>query len=631
MNKRSHSKNQMDLQKLGLLFQQSDYVAMEKHAQRLLKMMPTHAYVWKALAVACMQQGKNQQAEQALYQCTKLAPQDVENLNNLGVLLQNRHAWSAAEQVLRQACQLAPLSKDILFNLATTLMHQHKSCDALLLFQKALSLAPSDADVLCNMGCTLDNLGRTEEAIFHLKQAIALNPSHASSYATLGNITRKMSDISSAIAFSEKALRLDKNMLSAYSTLFFSLLHDHQRSAAAIFATHAQFGDRLEATREYACYQHTVAAHEKDKLRIGFVSGDMREHALSRFIKPILSGLCRDHFEVFAYSNHPVEDAVSDQIKCTVTQWRNIFELTDVACAKKIKEDNVDILIDLSGHTDYDRLAVFMYKPAPVQMSWMGYPGTTGLRTIDYYILDACLAPPGRMDDQFVEKLIRLPVSAPFLPYEACPDINPLPFKTKKHLTFASFARSEKINQFTANLWRNVLQAIPNSQLLIAGLNPDQRSGAHMQLEKAGVEMSRVHWKPRTDMQSYLALHHEIDILLDTYPYNGATTSLYGQWMGVPTLTLTGETVASRQGAAAMSHVGLDDFITDTPEAFVEKACYWATHEEELATLRANMRQSIANCTVRSPEAVVATVERALKQAWERWRSGQAATAFQID
>ncbi len=626
-----NSKTLEELEKLGQFFNNGNYNAMENCARSLIKKIPNDHYVWKGLSIALIKQDKSKEAEQALYKSTQLAPNDVENLNNLGVLLQNRKAWGESENILRRAHQLDSGSKDILFNLAIALMHQHKLQEACDLFTKCLALDPLDADTHCNMGCALDDFGRSIEAISHLQTAIKLAPNHASSYATLGNIIRKKGDFSEAITLYEKALQLNPNLLHVYSSLFFCLLHQPNKSVTEIFQAHTQFGMYVNAARKHAPYHHAAAQYKrKSKLRLGFVSGDMRGHAMAHFIKPIFAGLDRDQFEIFVYNNYPKEDAVSQQIKALITHWSNIFDESDVECARKINADNIDILIDLSGHTAHERLAVFAYKPAPVQMSWMGYPGTTGMNTIDYYILDAHLAPLSKMDEQFTEKLIRLPVSAPFQPYELSPDICELPLNKKGHVTFGNFSRPEKINSFTIELWHKVLLTVPGSQLLIAGLHPDQQESVRIKFQSAGIDMTRILWHARDEIIEYLNTHNEIDILLDTYPYNGATTSLYAQWMGVPTLTLTGDTVASRQGAAVMGGIGLDDFITDTPALFIDKALYWANHPSELAALRRNMRSSVLNCMARSPQHIVSSVEIAFKQAWEAWCTGQPPKAFEV-
>lgn len=629
----SNSKFLVELERLGQLFNHGDYKAMESCARLLLKKLPSNPYVWKALSVALIQQEKNKEAERVLYKSTELSPDDVDNLNNLGILLQSRKAWSEAEIVLRQAQQLAPASKDILFNLATTLMHQYKSQEACNLFAQCLAFDPLDADIHCNMGCALDDLGKATEAINHLQTAISLAPEHASSYATLANVIRKQGRFSEAISLYEKALELNPALLHVYSSLFFCLLHDSNKSAAEIFYMHVKFGAYVNKARKHAPYHHAIAQYKhKKKLRLGFVSGDMRGHAMSHFIKPIFSGLDRNEFEIFVYSNYPEEkeDVVSQQIKALVTHWSNVFEKPDVECAKEINADEIDILIDLSGHTEHERLSVFAYKPAPVQMSWMGYPGTTGMDTIDYYILDKYLAPSSKIDEQFTEKLIRLPASAPFQPYKFSPDVRELPFIKNGYVTFGNFSRQEKINSFTIGLWRDVLHALPSSQLLIAGLHLDQQESVRAQFQAAGVNMAQINWKVRGDIMEYLNTHGEVDMLLDTYPYNGATTSLYAQWMGVPTLTMIGETVASRQGAAVMGQLELDDFIVDSPTLFVDKALYWANHPSRLAALRKNIRSSVLNCAIRSPQSIVSSVEIAFKQAWKTWCAGQPPNAFEV-
>jgi predicted O-linked N-acetylglucosamine transferase (SPINDLY family) len=333
--------------------------------------------------------------------------------------------------------------------------------------------------------------------------------------------------------------------------------------------------------------------------------------------------------ELHAYYNHEAEDTITRRIRSRFTQWHSVVKLSDRDLVKLIETHRIDILIDLSSHTSFNRLGAFALRAAPIQASWMGYPGTTGLRAMDYYLADQYLLPPGQFDDYFTEKIAYLPASSSFQPYAGSPPVNRLPALDAGFITFGSFNRVGKLNPFTIRLWCRLLRELPNSIIVMAAMPLDERRQAlAQQFNAEGIATGRLAFFPRSDMPTYLALHHQIDVCLDSFPYTGGTTTNHALWMGVPTLTLAGQTPASRQGAAIMGPVGLAGFIAENPDDFVQKGLEWSTKLAALAEVRSSLRERWLG-SVRKHEIVASGFDDALRHMWRRWCAGLPAESFQ--
>jgi predicted O-linked N-acetylglucosamine transferase (SPINDLY family) len=314
-----------------------------------------------------------------------------------------------------------------------------------------------------------------------------------------------------------------------------------------------------------------------------------------------------------------------------VKHWHPIAGFSDAALAEKISGDGIDILIDLAGHTAENRLLTFARKPAPIQVSWMGYPGTTGLRAMDYYLADRYFLPPGAFDSQFTEKLVHLPASAPFLPDEGAPPVNALPALSKGYITFGSFNRLTKLRPSVIALWSRLLRALPDAHMVLGGM---PREGSYDALigwfAREGIVRERLSFYARCPMPAYLALHHQVDMCLDTFPYTGGTTTNHALWMGVPTLTLAGHTPPGRQGAAMLGHVGLEAFVAEDEKDFQEKGLSWAADLAALAAVRAGLRERCERSPMRRPDVIAAGLESALRNMWQRWCAGLPAQTFEV-
>jgi len=552
-------------------------------------------------------------------------------LNDLGTALQALGQDDAAVLNYRRAIQLDPALTLAHSNLGQALLARGQPAEAAVCFQQVLSINPANDDAHNHLGTAQQALGQLAEAVESYQRALALNPDHlvalhnlsvaqhglgqlsdaaatyrrllashpadASVHNDLGNALLGLGLLEQAVASYHQALALKPDLFTCYSNMLFALSHSEKQDGPTLFAEHLRFAERAEAPLQSAWPKHSNSREAERTLQVGLVSGDFYSHVVARFAGPLLAQLagCAG-LSLHAYANNTVEDNVTQILKGYFDHWHPVAELSDEALARQISTDGIDILIDLSGHTKGNRLLTFARKPAPVQVSWLGYPGSTGLRAMDYYLADVLVSPAGRFDNQFTEKIVRLPALAPFQQSDVVLPVNELPALTNGFVTFGSFNRASKINKTVITCWTQLLHALPTSKLLIEGVPSDAQCIEWLQQE--GIDCNRLSWHARKGMDEYNALHQKVDICLDTFPYNGATTSWSAVLMGVPTLTITGNTPAGYYGTAIMEHLGLQSFVASDAQDFVQKGIYWSSHLDHLAQIRASMRRRFSNCPV---------------------------------
>jgi predicted O-linked N-acetylglucosamine transferase (SPINDLY family) len=508
--------------------------------------------------------------------------------------------------------------------------------DALTAMQTSARLLPDDAEVFSNFGSALNKVQRLDEGESYLQRALAIDPSFSAAHANLGVNYQMQGRYAEAEAHFRRSIALSAGNLSGTdftaSNLLFMLNHNPSVDAAALFEEHRRLGAQWEQGLNASNARHPNDPDPQRRLEVGLVSADLRSHAVANFLEPVLQQWARNGtLRVTAYYNHPSEDDVSQRLRGHVSRWIPVTSLSDAQLAQKIADDGIDILIDLAGHTGMHRLRAFAHRPAPVQASWLGYPATTGLQSMDYYLADRHFLPPGQFDPYYTEKLAYLPVVWPFQPAVTAPAVNRLPALDSGTLSFGSFNRIAKINEPTVQLWSQLLRALPQATLMIAGV-PLERQ--HHRLiawfAAAGVGPERLSFHPWTHLEALLALHHRVDIALEPMPYTGCTTSNQALWMGLPTLTLAGNTPASRLCAANLGHLGLEEFIASSPADFLAKGLHWAEKLSALAELRAGLRTRWQASPARDPAFVAAGIERGLRHMWQRWCAGLPPQTFEI-
>jgi len=494
---------------------------------------------------------------------------------------------------------------------------------ALATSQRALALAPENPRVLASRGWILRKTGDLQGAIPCYRRALDAAPADAITTLNLGFTQLLTGATEEAIATFREGLRHNPRNADLRSNLLFALTRSNSQDMASLFAAHRAFGADVEAALRPLWPAHPNLRDPARRLKVGVLSADLQHHPIAFFFEPVLGHLARSgSLEMHAYSNSAIVDRVTRRMQEQLRHWRQVEGLSDDDLARAIQDDGIDILIELSGHTGGNRLPALARKPAPIQATWTGYPYTTGMNAIDYFIGDDHF-PAAGYDKWFAERIVRLPASVCFAPSPLAVAPNPLPALENGYLSFASFNHSNKITARTLAIWAEVLRAVPDARLQIYLQDPDAMLPL---LERAlfaeGVDRQRVELRRRLPLSKYLLAHHEVDLCLDTLPYSGGTTTLHALSMGVPTLTLLGATPPGHVGVSLLKAVGLDGFTANTPAQLAATARHWAAHLQELAEIRQGLPGRLARSPIGRPELIAASLERALRLMWQRWCAG---------
>ncbi len=653
-----------EINQLVALFNAGHHAELESLARLLVEQDPDSGFAWKVLGTSLQVQGK--EGLPALQKATELLPDNAEAHSNLGVALndlgQLNNAVASYRRALeikpdfaeahsnlgnalrdlgqldnavasyRRALEIKPDYADAHSNLGNALKDLGELEDAVASYRRALEIKPDYAQAHNNLGNALQDLGQLDNAVASYRRALEIKPDYAQAHYNLGNALNDLGKLEDAVASYRRALEIEPDFAKAHSNLLFCLSHCEAVDVQGLFAEHCRFAEQFEAPLRANWPQHTNSRNPDRCLQIGFVSGDLRNHVVASFIGPVLAHLAGHlHLSLHAYYNHAVEDNVTQRLRGYLPHWHAIASLSDAALARKVREDGIDILIDLSGHTAKNRLLTFARKPAPIQISWIGYPNTTGLQAMDYVLMDRFNAPYGAYERYYVEKLARLPSSRTFLPVAGAPAVNDLPALSTGSVTFGSFNRPSKLGDGVIALWSQVLRAMPGSRLLLGSVGEGSLRASLMErFARCGVVADRLLFRPRMEMSAYLALHHQVDFILDTFPYTGGTTTNHALWMGVPVLTMTGPSSRQCQCAGVLRRVGLTDWVAGDAEDFVLRAVGWAGRLDELARLRAGMRDRLLSSPLRQPETVARGLETAFRIMHRRWCDGLPAESFEV-
>ena len=491
-----------------------------------------------------------------------------------------------AESIYRQIAAALPDHFDAVHLLGALCYQRNRLEEAREFLERAMRLDPAAAEPYYHFGCVLQAQNRFSEAITYYRLAIARRPEYAEAFNNLGNAHKELGEIGAAIAAMREHVRLRPEIAGAWSNLLLTLWYDPRLSVNEIVAEHRRWGERVAGADSAGVGNERSAER---RLRVGYVSPDFRQHPVTTFFEPVLAGHDRAQFEVFCYS-HPLRvDDATTRLKTLADQWRDITHLTDEQAAQQIRADGIDILVDLAGHTAGNRLGVFALRAAPVLVSYLGYIGTTGLPAIGHRIADA-ITDPATTDAFYTEQVIRLETPfACYRPPAGAPEVDGLPAARRGWVTFASFNALGKIPDDLLALWAMILDAVPNSRLVMAAVGlGDAAAQRRIRgfFEARQISAERLELRPFETLSAYLALHKRVDILLDTFPVNGHTVSCHALYMGVPLVTMAGCAYASRLGASLLEPLGLGDLVAATGEEYVRKAVGLAMDGERLSGLR---------------------------------------------
>ncbi len=592
--------------------------------RRAIVLEPNYADAHSNLGNALKGKRQFDEAITAYREAIALDPNLANARLNLGVVLRSQGQLEEAIAIFRQVIALNPNAPEVYNSLGSALKQKGELDEAIAAYRQAISLRPDLPETHSNLGSALKDKGELDEAIAAYRQAIALNPNFPEAHSNLGNSLRDRGQIDEAVAAYRHAVAIRPSFAEAHSNLIYSLYFDTRCSQAELLAEH-----RTWAERHADPLKTLIRAHENDRdpnrrLRIGYVSPDFHAHPVGRFILPLLAAHDHKQFEIYCYASVLYPDSTTARIQRHADVWRNIRTLSNEEAAKLIREDRIDILVDLSMHTAKNRLLLFARKPAPIQATYLAYPGTSGLDTIDYRITDPHLDPPGSADERYTERSIRLDETYwCYEPAMESPEVNRLPAIAKGFVTFACLNNFCKNSAAAIQTWCRILAAVPNSRLLLYAAIGSHRDAVCQKLSESGIDPNRLNFVDRVPFSQYMQQYHNIDIGLDPFPYVGGTTTCDALWMGVPVVTLGGQTAISRGGVSILTNVGIPELIAESPDQYVRLAADLAGDLPRLTHLRSNLREKMRMSPLMDAPRFARNMEKAYREMWMTFLSAQ--------
>ncbi|HTW93385.1 MAG TPA: tetratricopeptide repeat protein [Tepidisphaeraceae bacterium] len=581
--------------------------------RRALELRPNLAAAHSNFGYACHQTGDVDASIDAYRQAAAIDPRSAEIHASLGAALLSRGFVNESIAACKKAVELRPDYAEGFCNLANALEFKGEILQALPFYQKAASLRPDSALIMTNLGATLLETGAIDDAVAACRRATQLDPNDDLTWRNLGSALQYHADCLGAVECYDRALALHPDPATASNRLL-ALHYLPGTSREKIFVEHRQWAAQHAAATPHAPHDNDPSPERP--LKIGYLSPDLRRHPVGFFLLPILRAHDRAQFHITCYSASLREDDFTRQLRGAADQWVNIVSQTDAEADRQIRHDRIDILIDLSGHTGHNRLAVFARKPAPVQATWLGYPDTTALPAMDWRITDGLADPPGA--EQFhTERLMRLPIAWCFQPHQ---DSDPAPPRSRRHIIFGTFNHVPKLNAPLLSLWSRIIREVPDSRLLLKNRSATSPIFQTWVLDTLGISGDRVIFMPRqVDRADHLHSYEQLDIALDTFPYHGTTTTCEALWMGVPVITLAGHTHASRVGVSLLTSIGAGDLIAEDEEAYVKIAVALAADAHRLSELGSTLRSRMQASPLTNAPAFTTHLESAYRQMWRRY------------
>ena len=618
---------------LGNVFQgQGKLVEAAASYRRALALQPEYIDASYNLGIALHAQGMWDEAVTSYRRVVALRPDYAEAHSNLGNSLHAQGELDEAVESYRRALAHKPGFAEAHYNLGVVLEAQGKLDEAASSYERALIHRPNYSEAHYNLGVVFQAQGKVDEAVASHQRALAYRPDFAQAHYNLGVALQAQGNLDAAITSYRQALTHQPAYAKAHSNILMAQHYMADVSNAGLLKSTLAFGETFE--RPSAAPPRPGDLDPARRLRIGYVSGDFRIYPVGYFLTRVLAAHDPDRVEVFCYSNSRTDDAMTGRLRDASTHWRCIAGMADTDAASLIRSDAIDILIDLSGHTDRNRLLLFTLRPAPIQASWLGYFGSTGLAAMDYVLMDAASIPSGE-ERWFREAVVRLPYGrfcyqAP----ETAPSPEDPPSLHRGYVTFGSFNNVAKISSGAMQLWAQVLQATPGSRLLLKW-NSLSEEGARRRLAAslvaAGIPSDRLELRGRSPHADMLAEYGDVDIALDPFPFGGGLTSCEALWMGVPVLTLPGERPASRQTLGFLRQVGLEELVASSPADYVARAASLAADPQRLIDLRRGLRSRLAVSPMCDGPLFTAALESAFREMWRRFCSGLPVSTFDLE
>jgi len=591
----------------------------EQIYRQIIEVEPRHADSLHLLGVISYQSGRPDLAIDLIRRALAFNPEMAEAYSNLG----NAHKASAefdqAIAAYRQALAIRFDYPQAHNNLGTALSGTGQLDEAVASFRQALVFNPDYPEAHYNLGTTLRYQGQLDEAVAELQHALALKPDYLHAQNNLGNALRDKGQLGQAIAAYRQALRIEPDFAEGHSNLLFTLQYYLRVDAKAIAEEQRLWAHHHAEPLKQFIQPYANNRNPDRPLRIGYVSPDLGNHPVGWFLLPLLADHDRKNFEVFCFAQVVHPDSFADRLRDQVDQWIAIAGLSDHRVAELIRAAQIDILVDLSLHSKDNRLLLFARKPAPVQVTYLAYPGSSGLTTMDYRLSDPYLDPPGSDESLYSEKTLRLPDTYWCYQPLSDPAIGPSPALTNRFITFGCLNDFCKVNESVLAAWAQILNATPNSQLLLHAHVGNHHRRVLDQLEHDGIDPSRISFVGRVSTDLYFQQYQSIDIALDTFPYAGGTTTCDSLWMGVPVVSVAGQRAVGRGGLSILSNVGLPELVASDRNQYAQIAIDLALDQPRLCTLRSTLRDRMRNSALMDGTRFARNLESLYRQIWRNW------------
>jgi predicted O-linked N-acetylglucosamine transferase (SPINDLY family) len=610
---------------LGNRYQEQEKLAEAINCyQKTLAINPKHAEAFYNMGITLIKQKKTDEAATAFKQVLTIKPDHAGAYFSMGNILRVQEKPGQAITSYQKATALKPDYDEAYFNLGNTYKDLDNMKQAVASYQKALAIKPDNVDALNNLGLALNLSGHLDEALAAYHKVLSLEPDNAMAYCNLGLAYYTQVKMAEAVDYFRRSIAIKPDNAMAHSNLLFTLNYIAGIRQEEIYEESLRW-DKQQAKELPEAGQTFENTRDKGRrLRVGYVSPDFRDHSAAYFIEPVLKAHNKNVVEVFCYANVKKPDDFSNRIRTAADHWISIAGRDDDDIANAIKKDQIDILVDLAGHSSNNNLLVFIRKPAPIQVTWLGYANTTGMQAMDYRLTDAIADPVGEVDRLHSEILVRLEHG--FLCYQAevsAPPVSEPPCLAKEHVTFGSFNNLPKINHAVVKSWSKILGAVPGSRLLLKSkpLSDEATRTRYIAMfADEGIAAERLEFYGMLPKKKdHLGLYSKVDIGLDPFPYNGTTTTCEALWMGVPVVTMPGDRHSGRVGASIMHHVGLTEFVADSVEQYIQLAQALAANRQRLAELRAGLRQQMQDSELMDRKLFTRTLEDTYRQIWVKW------------
>jgi protein O-GlcNAc transferase len=587
--------------------------------EQALRLKPEFPEARNNLSIVLRDQGKLDQALASCREALRLRPNYPEAHSNLGNTLRDQGKLDEAVAAYRQAVALRPNFAPFRYNLGNVLRDQARLDEAIAEYHAALRIRPDYTEVHNNLGAALKDQAKLDEAIAAYQQALRLRPDFPDALGNLGNAMKDIGKLDEALSCYDRAVELKPHDPRPDNNRIYTMQFHPRYDAAAIFREQRAWNERRAKPLTDSIDRHENHPSADRRLRIGYVSAYFCAHAEAFFVLPLLEAHNHEHFEIHCYSSVLRPDELTERHRRAADVWHDVRGLPDADLARRIRADKIDILVDLAMHMAESRLLAFARKPAPVQATWLAYPGGTGLDTMDYRFIDPHIE-PSLAQPCHVEKSIALPDC--WCCYDPLTDVPPAAARGGGAVCFGSTNNPCKLNEPLLRLWARIMAAAPDSRLLLQTFSSEHSDRIRRVMSQAGIVSTRLDFVGRAPRASYLRLYDGIDICLDPLPYNGITTTLDALWMGVPVVSLAGQTAAGRAGLSILSAINLTELAAQTPDQFVKIAADLAVNPARRTEMRSTLRGKLKSSPLMDSPRFASAMEAAYRQMWRQWCSG---------